>query len=100
MPSNPLNLAELFSQLNKDLNTHLAGSSGMAGVTLRINSYSHLIAAHPENIHDSRNSLIPSTEALMEKINNSITKFATRGGSSHQLLVEAYTRIIVGRTKP
>jgi hypothetical protein len=97
--ANPLNIEELFTQLDRDLKAHLSGSGGKAGLTLRINSYSRLIGAHPENTHDSRKPFIPSTEDLMKKINEAITKASINASSSQELLVEAYTRIIVGRTK-
>jgi hypothetical protein len=98
--ANPLNIEELFMQLNKDLKTHLSGSgSGKAALTLRINSYSRLIAAHPENTHDSRKASILSTEELMKKIDESINKISFSASSTQELLVEAYTRIIVGRSQ-
>lgn len=101
--TNPLNIETLFAQLNKDLKTHLSGSGGKAALALRINSYSRIIAAHPENNHDSRkvskNVSLPSTDELMQKIDEAITKSLTNASSSHELLVEAYTRIIVGRSQ-
>jgi hypothetical protein len=68
----------------------------MAAVTLRINSYSRLIKAHPKNTHENPN--IPSTAELMKKIDEWIEVYGTyHGSSSHALGVKAYTRILAGR---
>lgn len=94
--SNPLSVEELFEQLQQDITRHFNSSSGMAGVVLRINSYSRLIKAHPENTHD--NPDIPSTMELMKKIDYCIRVYGSyTGTSSHSLMVKAYTRIIAGR---
>lgn len=94
--SNPLSIEKLFDQLQKDLTRHFNSVSGMASVTLRINSYSRLIKAHPENAHGNPN--IPSTTELMEKIDNSIEVYGTYNGkASHLLAAKAYTRILAGR---
>lgn len=94
--SNPLSIEKLFDQLQKDLTLHFHATSGMAAVQLRINSYSRLIKAHPENTHDNPN--IPSTTELMEKVDNCIDAFGTySGNASHLLAAKAYTRIIAGR---
>lgn len=94
--SNPLSIDELFTQLQQDITRHFKSPSGMAGVTLRINSYSRLIAAHPENTHDNPN--IPSTTELMDKIDNFIDIYGSSDGTaSHLLTAKAYTRIIAGR---
>jgi hypothetical protein len=97
MPSsNPLSIEQLFDQLQKDLTRHFNSRSGMAAVTLRINSYSRLIKAHPENTHD--NPRIPSTAELREHIDEWIEVYGTYHGSgSHALGVKVYTRIIAGR---
>ena len=93
---NPLSVENLFAQLEQDLDRHFKSVSGMAAVDLRINSYSRLIKAHPDNTHNNPN--IPSTNELMDKINKYIDVYGTyHGNGSHSLAVKAYTRIIAGR---
>lgn len=94
--NHPLPIEELFRQLKQDLDRHFNSQSGMAAVSLRVNSYSRLIKSHPENTHD--NKFIPSTAELMEKIDEWIEVYGTyHGSSSHVLAVKAYTRILAGR---
>lgn len=95
--SNPLSIEELFKQLHEDIDRHFKSVSGMAGVTLRINSYSRLIKAHPENTHENPN--IPSTVALKKEIDDCIAAYGSYygGKASHLLTAKAYTRIIAGR---
>lgn len=92
----PVSVEELFSQLKKDIDRHFMSSSGMAAVSLRINSYSRLIKAHSDNTHTNPN--IPSSAELIEKIDEWIAGYGTYNGSgSHVLAVKAYTRILAGR---
>ena len=94
--TNPLPVEHLFEQLQKDIARHFNSVSGMAAVTLRINSYSRLIKAHPDNTHS--NPYIPSTERLKKLIDEWIEAYGTNDGNgSHVLAVKAYTRIIAGR---
>jgi hypothetical protein len=98
--TNPLNIEELFIRLDQALyRAHPFASGGKAGLVLQINSYSRMISAHPENIHNSGKSSIPSTEVLKKSIDEAISKASSNASSAHELLVEAYTRIIVGRSQ-
>lgn len=95
--SNPLSIEQLFTQLEQDITRHFKSVSGMAAVTLRINSYSRLIKAHPDNTHENKN--IPMTEHLMKRIDEWIDAYDNPmvGKGSHVLAVKAYTRILAGR---
>lgn len=107
MSSNPLNIEDLFKQLNADIESRLGAQEGdvrsgsFAHVELRIDSHARLIAAHPENTHG--NTRIPSTEVLMRKIESCIETYRKSTGpytprkEGHALVVKAFTRIIAGR---
>lgn len=106
MSSNPLNIENLFNQLEADIQKRMDARSGdvaggsYAHIELRIDSYSRIIQAHPENTHD--NTHITSTEVLLRKIETCIevvrvnsVRNTTKEG--HALAVKAFTRIIAGR---
>lgn len=108
MSSNPLNIENLFKQLDSDLESRCGAwegdvlSGSFAHIELRIDSYSHLIAAHPDNTHG--NTRIPSTEVLMRKIESCIETYRKSNGpytprkEGHAIAVKAFTRIIAGRS--
>lgn len=104
MSSNPLNIEELFKELETDIQKRMDARSGdvkvKAHVELRIDSYSRLIKAHPENTHD--NPRIPSTEVLMKKIDSCIETYGKYAATytpkeGHAVAAKAFTRIIAGR---
>lgn len=94
--SNPLPLENLFAQLESDIRTHLMSTDGLEVLILRINSYSRLIKAHPENTHT--NADIPSTIELMTKIDEYINVIGNGTEiDTYPLAIKAYTRILTGR---
>jgi hypothetical protein len=94
--ANPLPLENLFAQLDNDIRTHLSSTDGLDVLVLRINSYSRLIKAHPENTHT--NPSIPSTIELMTKIDEYIKSWGHHQKiDTYPIVVKAYTRIIAGR---
>lgn len=96
MSSNPLNIQDLFKQLFADIEGHMELRGSLSALELRIDSYSQLIKAHPENTHG--NTHIPSTEVLMTKMDYCIDFYGTsQGKTGHGLAAKAFTRIIAGR---
>lgn len=94
MSSNPLSIETLYEKFYAHLPNPNEGPHNEQEVTLYLETYSRLVAAHPNNTHTYNSPRIPSTPELM----NVIELFLSNSGKPfYAVAAEAYTRIIVGR---